>query len=94
MHVNEPIGIAKDCNVPILLGVDNAYQYNRFCDDTWRTGIFLVNVCRLFVVSSYFPRIDPDILLLFEKHMRLQHHLEFFICQITPVHRDKDFVKV
>ena len=44
--------------------------------------------------SSYGPSLDLSVSLLFYKHMQLQHHLTFFICQITPVHRYKGVLKV
>ena len=43
----------------------------------------------LFVASSYCPFLDLTASLMIDKYMRLQHHTDFLLCQITPVNMNE-----
>ena len=92
--MNLRFGGVNYCDIPILIGVNDACQYNRLCSDSCRTVIFLGNVCLLFVDYSCFLSLALSVLLMIEEHMLIQHHLEIFICNITPVYGNKTVPKV
>ena len=77
------MNVIDNFDVPILLGIDDICQKDRLCGNRRQFIVLLGNICLLLITSGHSLSLYFYILILLDKLVGLQHHMLFFVRQVT-----------